>query len=169
MQADLRRTPEAMHHPLVLPTHLRTPGGDPPSPEQTDYVLSIAPAFEALRRLLVLAAVDGRIMVEARKLDVPPWLDPKKEGKLPAPGRWAVLMGLVVHPEATCQWLAWQEVAKATGVVGKRAREALVKAKAAELLARVPWAGHVWERQHGEVHKGTPQDQGQTLREDGSS
>ncbi len=104
---------------------------------------SIAPAFVALRRLLVLAAVDGGVMLKAQELEVR-WLDAARGGWAPAPGRWAVLMGLVVRPEATCEWLARKEVARVKAG-SKEAREALAKAKAVELLARVPWAGHAWE------------------------
>ncbi len=119
---------------------MRTPG-----PAEA-YVRSIAPAFEALRLLLALARVDGRIMLEAKTLPLP-WLGNPRGSKVTTPGRWAVLVGLLTRPEQVCSWLAQQEAAKATGVVSRRSREALVQGKTAELLARVPWAGHVWEPQ----------------------
>ncbi len=137
--ADLRRPPGTRRHPLVLPTHLRTAACGSPSPEQEAYVRSIAPAFEALRRLLLLARVDGRMMRKAHELQAP-WLSASGGEPGGKPGRWAVLLGLVVQPERTCGWLAGQEV----GAGGKEAGEALVKEKTAELLGRVPWAGHRW-------------------------
>lgn len=159
--ADLRRPPGARQHPLVLPTHLRTTSGaeeeqpqastpaaaTAPSREQEAYVRSIAPFFVAFRRVLSLAAVDGGVVLSAR--DIPTsWLKipPSVAERLGvAPGRWAVLMGLLIHPFPTCQWLAIREVEEGA-VEGGEAWE-LVRRRTAELLARVPWAGHVWEQQ----------------------
>ncbi len=139
---DLRRPPGARRFPLVLPTHLRPPAGGPPTPAQEAYVRSIAPAFMALRRLLQLAAVDGSAMRYAQTIAMKvPWFNPSYKGKPPT--RWAVLMGLVVVPDATCQWLARREPARTKA--GSRGGEQAVQDRAAELLTRVPWAGHTWE------------------------
>ncbi len=142
--ADLRRPPGAMRHPLVLPTHLRN---TPNMAAKEAYVRSIAPALVALRRLLALLAMDGAIVLQARKsFDKIFWLQPALEGKVKAPGRWAVLVALVTHTELACEWLARKEVPRSKAG-SEEERVVRVKERAAELLARVPWAGHVWEPQ----------------------
>ncbi len=158
--ADLRRPPGARRHPLVLPMHLRTPPGadveqqgsmpaaTTASREQEAYVRGIAPFFVAFRRLLSLAAVDGGVILRARDLAVP-WLalpPPIAEMWGYVPGRWAVLLGLMVHPVRTCEWLAMRELGEGA-IKGGEEGQQLVRGRTAELLARVPWAGHVWEQQ----------------------
>ncbi len=142
--ADLRRPPGARRHPLVLPAHLRN---SPHMAAKEAYVRSISPALMALRRLLALVAMDGAIVLRGREaITMPSWLDPALEAKASAPGRWAVLVLLLTHPERVCEWMARKEVVRAKAR-SKEERQALAKEKAAELLARVPWAGHVWEAQ----------------------
>ncbi len=143
---DLHRPPEARLHPLVLPTHLRKPAGGSPTPAQEAYVRSITPVFVALRRLLALAAVDGGVMLRARR-DIEEKVLVVRHAFLgipPPSARWAVLLALLVLPQRMCRWLAQREVAKAK-VGSVEEGEARVEELATELLARVPWAGHTWE------------------------
>ncbi len=63
-----------------------------------------------------------------------------------------MLRGLVEVPEDTCEWIARKEVAKrkagSVEDVEVRVRELL-----AEMLKRVPWAGHAWERRQQKQEK----------------
>ncbi len=167
---DLRRPPEARHHPLVLPTHLRTPAGGSPTQAQEAYIRAIAPVFVALRRLLALVAADGGLLLLAKQelqAEVP-WVSPAygAYGSMaPPPGRWAVLLMLVVLPEGICRWLARREVSR--GKVGSaEAAEARVEELAAEMLKRVPWAGHVWEGQQERLSEEERERLERELRED---
>ncbi len=109
---------------------------------------SIAPVVMALRRLLKLAVVDGGILLDAQRelRMIVPWVSRGYTGPS-HPARWGVLLGLVVLPEDTCEWLARKEVARLK-VGSVEEGEVRVRELAAAMRLRVPWAGHVWERQH---------------------
>ncbi len=59
---------------------------------------------------------------------------------VPHPGRWGVLLGLVVLPEDTCRFFARREVAR-VNVGNAEEGEVRVRERAAELLQCVPWRG----------------------------